>query len=120
MIKLYGIPTCSTVRSARKFFKDREIEIEFIDFKKVSVGRQKTDEWLKHIDINKLFNNRGKKYRDLKLKDLNLDDEGKAKWLSDENMLFKRPVVEFDDKAIVGWDEELYMELFKAKGIKNG
>ncbi|MEO1954241.1 MAG: arsenate reductase family protein [Campylobacterales bacterium] len=112
MIKVYGIPTCSTVRTARGFFKDNEIEVEFIDFKKTTVGCEKVDKWLKDIDISLLFNNRGKKYRDLKLKDLNLDDEGKREWLCQENMLFKRPIVVFDEKTIVGFDEEKYKELF--------
>ena len=112
MIKVYGIPTCDTVRKARKFFKENEIEVEFIDFKKVQVGSDKVEAWLKHIELDKLFNNRGKTYRDLKLKDLNLDDAGRKKWLADKNMLFKRPIVEFEGKAIVGWDEEIYKEFF--------
>ncbi len=112
MIKLYGIPTCGTVRSARKFFKENEIEIEFIDFKKTSVDCQKVDNWIEHIAIDFLFNNRGTKYKTLKLKDLNLDDSGKREWLCKENMLFKRPIIEFDDKAIVGFDEEKYNTIF--------
>jgi len=112
MIKVYGIPTCDTVRKARKFFKENEIEIEFIDFKKTSVGSEKTEYWLKHINLDKLFNNRGLTYRNLKLKDLNLDDSSKAEWLSKENMLFKRPIVEFNDKAIVGFDEAVYKSSF--------
>jgi arsenate reductase-like glutaredoxin family protein len=27
-------------------------------------------------------------------------------------MLFKRPVIEFDDKLIVAWDEEVYKNTF--------
>ena len=112
MIKVYGIPTCDTVRKARKFFKENNIDIEFIDFKKTTVGADKVQKWLKHIELDKLFNNRGKTYRDLKLKDLNLDDAGREKWLADNNMLFKRPIVEFNDKSIVGYDEEKYKNNF--------
>ena len=56
--------------------------------------------------------NKGKKYRDLKLKELNLDDEAKIEWLAKENYLIKRPVIEFDGKVLVGFDEERYKELF--------
>jgi len=115
MIKVYGIPTCDSVRKARKFFKTNEIEVEFIDFKKVKVGKNEVDFWLKHIELDKLFNNRGKTYRDLKLKDLNLDDSGKTDWLCENNMLLKRPIVEFENTAIVGWDEENYKKLFEGK-----
>ena len=112
MIKIYGIPTCGSVRNARRFFKDREIEVEFIDFKKTIVEFEKVDTWIKGSNIDVLFNNKGKKYRDLKLKELNLDDIGKREWLCKENMLFKRPVIEYKDQIIVGWDEDKYKEIF--------
>jgi len=114
-MKLYGIPTCGSVRSARKFFKDNDIEVEFVDFKKVSVGTKELDEWLKHEDIDTLFNSRGTKYRTLKLKDLNLDASAKREWLCKENMLFKRPIIEYEDNLVVGWDEARYTEIFLNK-----
>ncbi len=112
MIKVYGITTCGSVRNAKFFFKEHDIEVEFIDFKKTTVGCDKVDEWLKHIDINKLFNSKGTKYRNLKLKELNLDAEGKREWLCKENMLFKRPVIEYENTAMVGWDEDEYKSIF--------
>ena len=41
MIKVYGIPTCDTVRKARKFFKENNIEIEFINFKKTTRSEER-------------------------------------------------------------------------------
>jgi len=109
---IYGIPTCDTVRKARKFFKENEIEMEFVNFKKTSVGCDKVDSWLKEVSLDVLFNNRGTKYRTLKLKELELDDNGKREWLCKENMLFKRPVIEFKEQVIVGFDEDKYKKLF--------
>ena len=112
MIKMYGIPTCGSIKKAKKFFNDNNIEFEFIDFKKTSMECDKIDEWLKQIEMKTLFNSRGTKYRTLKLKELNLDDEGKREWLCKENMLIKRPVIEYDGKIIVAFDEEKYKEIF--------
>jgi len=67
---------------------------------------------LQKVSIDKLFNNKGTKYRTLKLKDLNLNDDEKAKWLAKENMLIKRPVIEYRDKVIVAFNEEEYRSLF--------
>ena len=113
MIKMYGIPTCGSVKKAKKFFNDNGIEFEFIDLKKEPVNCEKIDEWLQQVDINTLFNSRGTKYRILKLKELNLDEVGKREWLCKENLLIKRPVIEYDDKVIVAFDEEKYKEIFK-------
>ena len=111
-MKLYGIKTCGSVRKAIKFFKENDIEFEFVDFKKVNVTEDEINNWLKKVSIDTLFNNRGTKYRTLKLKELNLDDNGKKEWLIKENMLIKRPVVEYEDKVIVAFDEEKYNSIF--------
>lgn len=109
---MYGIKTCSTVGKARKFMKAHNLEYDFVDYKVTHVSEQKIREWLKEVDINILFNNKGKKYRDLGLKELNLDDEGKIEWMAKENYLLKRPVIEYaEGKVIVGYDEDEYKKL---------
>jgi Spx/MgsR family transcriptional regulator len=110
---IYGIKTCSTVGKARKFMKEHGIDFDFVDYKIESVDEAKIREWLKQVDINILFNNKGKKYRDLGLKALNLDDEGKIAWMAKENYLLKRPVIEYGErKVLVTYDEDLYKETF--------
>jgi len=110
---IYGIKTCSTVGKARKFMKENRINFDFVDYKVESVGEEKIREWLKQIDMKLLFNTRGTKYRDLKLKELNLDDEGKIFWMAKENYLIKRPVVEDDNgKVHVAYNEDVYKETF--------
>jgi len=112
MTKIYGIKTCGSVRKAIKFFNENNLEFEFVDFRKEPLDDSKLDFFATHIDINLLFNNKGTKYRDLKLKELNLDDEGKLTWLKKENMLLKRPVIEFDNKALCAFNEEVYKNTF--------
>ena len=113
MIKVYGIKTCGSVRNALKFFKDNNIEVEFQDIRKEPVDCSKINHWIKKVSIDKLFNNRGTKYRNLKLKELNLDDNGKKEWLCKENMLLKRPVIEYgNNDVLVAFDEEIYKEVF--------
>ena len=113
-MKVYGIKTCGSVKKALKFFNDRGIEYEFIDFKKTPVGCDKIDEWINKVGVDVLFNKRGTKYRQLKLKELNLDENGKREWLCKENLLIKRPVIELDNgEVIVGFDEDKYKEIFE-------
>ena len=112
-MKVYGIKTCGSVKKALKFLDERGIKYEFVDFKKTPATCDKIEEWLKKVDIDTLFNKKGTKYRQLKLKELNLDDEGKKEWLCKENLLIKRPVIELDNgEVIVGFDEDKYKEIF--------
>jgi len=112
MINIYGIKTCSTVRKAIKFCKDNELEYSFIDFRATPLDEEKIKYFASKVDVNLLFNNRGTKYRDLALKDLNLDEEGKIDWLYKENMLLKRPVVEYikesEAKVLISFNQEIY------------
>ena len=111
-MKLYGIKTCGSVKKAMKFFKENSIDLEFIDFKKTKIEEKTVDYWLTKVSIDTLFNNRGTTYRTLKLKELNLDDKAKKEWLIKENMLIKRPVIEYKDDVIVAFDEEIYKNTF--------
>jgi len=112
-LRIYGIKTCTSVKKAIKFLKDNNIDFEFTDFKATPVNEEKIKEWIKQVDIKVLFNTKGKKYRDLKLKELNLSDEDKIKWMAKENLLIKRPVIEYKDKVLIGLDLETYEREFK-------
>ncbi len=112
-MKVYGIKSCSTVAKAIKFLKENNIDFDFFDYKKESVGEDKVNEWLKSVELDIIFNKKGQKYRQLGLKDLNLDDSGKIKWLAKDNLLFKRPIIEYGDgKVLVGFNEEDYSNTF--------
>jgi len=110
MLKIYGIKNCDSVRKALKFLKNNEIPYEFIDFRETPVDETTIRHWLKDTDIKTLFNTRGTTYRTLKLKELDLDDEAKTVWLAKENMLIKRPVITFDGKVIIGYNESEYSD----------
>ncbi len=109
---IYGIKNCSSVAKAIKFCKTNNISFTFHDFRAEALSNDKIDFFASHIDINLLFNNKGTKYRDLKLKELNLDDKGKIQWLKKENMLLKRPVIEYNNQALCSFNEEIYKNIF--------
>ena len=112
MIKIYGIKNCDSVKKALKFFKNNDLEYELFDFKTQELSCEKITAWLKKTDIKTLFNARSTTYRNLKLKELNLDKESQQEWLCKENLLIKRPVVEYNDELIVGFNEENYTRSF--------
>ncbi len=96
-----------------RFFKEHEIEVDFFDFKKENPASDSIKSWVQEVGIDLVFNSKGTKYRTLKLKELNLDDNGKFEWLVKEPMLLKRPIVEYaDGKVLVAWNEETYQKEF--------
>lgn len=109
---VYGIKTCSTVNKAKKFLKDKGYEFDFVDLKTAKPNESEIKSWVEKVGIDVLFNNKSTTYRELNLKELNLDDEGKLQWLIKEPILLKRPVVTFEDKVVVGFKEDNYKEIF--------
>lgn len=112
MFKVYGIKTWNSVRKALRFFKDNNIEVEFFDTKKETPTSTSIEFWIEKAGIDLVFNSRGTKYRSLKLKELNLDEQGKFEWLCKEPMLLKRPIVELSDDVVVGFNEDDYKAKF--------
>ena len=112
MIKVYGIKNCDSVKKALSFFKKHNLEYSLYDFKVEKLPCIKIDEWLKKTEIKTLFNAKSTTYRNLKLKELNLDEDAQKEWLCRENLLIKRPVVEYDSNLLVGFNEENYTRSF--------
>ncbi len=112
MIKVYGIKNCDSVKKALKFFNIHNISYTLIDFKEMPVTCDKIDTWLSQAEIKILFNARSTTYRTLGLKALNLTDEEKKKWLCKENILIKRPVIEYNNSLIVGFNSTQYEGVF--------
>ena len=112
MIHIYGIKNCDSVKKAITFFKKNDLEYTFFDFKEQALPCEKVSSWLGQTDMKTLFNARSTTYRNLKLKELNPDDKAKQEWLCKENMLIKRPVVEFESQLLVGFNETQYNGVF--------
>ena len=112
MLKVYGIKNCDSVKKALAFFKKHSIAYEFIDYKNEPLPCETIGMWVAKAEIEPLFNAKSTTYRELGLKELSLDAKAKEEWLCKKNLLIKRPIVEFNDKLLVGFNEETYQGVF--------
>ena len=112
MLQIYGIKNCGSVKKAFDFFKSHDIEYVFHDFKTSPVSRETIRQWTSQRDIATLLNTKGTTYRTLNLKSLDLDDNAKIDWMSKENRLIKRPVIEYNGQLLIGFDQSQYEGTF--------
>lgn len=110
-MKIYGIKNCDTVKKTLKFFDQRGMTYDFIDFKTTPPSCEQVRKWAERVGVKKLFNTRSTTYRNLKLKEQSLDDDAKIEWMCKEPLLIKRAVVETDDTVVVGYDENALNKL---------
>lgn len=118
MIKFYQYSNCTTCKKAAKFLKDYGVSFEPIDIVQHTPTKKEFEQIIKKtgVEVNKLFNTHGAKYRELgfkdKLKDLTQDE--KLELLAGDGMLVKRPLAISGDRITLGFKEDQYKETWLA------
>lgn len=114
MIVLAGIKNCDTVRSARRWLDDKNIEYSFLDLRSEQFNKKTLGMWLQQIEWTALLNKRSTSWRGLEDKDRADIDEAKAmKLMLLHPTLVKRPVLQLANRIELGFSAEKYAELFK-------
>ncbi len=113
-MKIYGIKNCSTVKKALDWLKENQIDFEFHDFKKVGISAEKLQEWNDEVGYEKLLNKQGLTWKqlDADTKATIIGEKEALQLLYAKNSMIKRPVLELDNKIVLGFDEEVYQKLF--------
>ena len=113
MIVLAGIKNCNTVRSARRWLDDNNIEYSFLDLRSDQFDKKTLGMWLAQIEWTALLNKRSTSWRSLEDKERDDLDEAKAmKLMLQHPTLIKRPVLQLADSIELGFSAEKYAELF--------
>ncbi|WP_456415426.1 ArsC family reductase [Thiolapillus sp.] len=115
MIRLYGIPNCDTMKKARKWLADHDIDYEFHDYKKLGIDEAILREWLKQLDWEILLNRRGMMWRKLTQEQRDgMNQTNALRLMLEIPSIIKRPVLVTDGNHIeVGFSEKKYRELFQ-------
>ncbi|BAF61778.1 Spx/MgsR family RNA polymerase-binding regulatory protein [Candidatus Vesicomyidisocius calyptogenae] len=108
MIKMYGIKNCDTIKKAKKFFINHQVDFEFIDFRDNPIDKTKLQTFVDKVTWENLINKRSTTYR-------NLNDEEKGNITLDlvlkNPTLIKRPILIIGDDIMVGFSEKNYLKL---------
>ncbi|WP_195443840.1 Spx/MgsR family RNA polymerase-binding regulatory protein [Peptoniphilus harei] len=114
MNTLIGYKKCSTCKNVEKLLQEKNISYDYRDIDKDLLSAQELKNIKDHagVDIFKLFNTSGVRYRELNLKDKKKDmtEEEIFELLSTDGMLVKRPILLKDGKAYVGPQVKKYLE----------
>lgn len=94
---LYGIPNCDTVKKARAWLAEQQVEVTFHDFKKQGVPEARLDHWLATAGWEKLVNRQGTTWRKLDeaTKAAVTDARSARALMLAQASVIKRPVVEW-------------------------
>ncbi len=113
MLTLYGIKNCDTVKKARKWLEDHNIDYHFHDVRTDGLNRDMIDAWAGGLGWETLVNKRSTTWR-------SLDDSTKeglnARNIADVLLanptLIKRPVTDASGHLMIGFQEKQYSASF--------
>lgn len=113
-MEIYGIKNCNTVKKALDWLQSNHIDFTFHDFKKESVSAEKLQEWSRKTGYEKLLNKQGLTWKqlDATIKATITGEKQALQICMDKNSMIKRPVLEFEGKIVLGFEEKEYVMLF--------
>ena len=115
MLKFIEYPKCSTCIKDRKYldqlgleYTKRHIVDEKLNKEELLALYKKSG-----LPLKRFFNTSGLKYRELNLKDKlpTMSENEQLKLLASDGMLVKRPIIETDDRVLVGFKANEYDSL---------
>jgi arsenate reductase len=117
IIRIFGIRNCDSMKKAFAWLDGHGVTYEFIDYKKTGVATSHLPEWNRRAGWEVLLNTRGLTWKKLSDEQRADQDEARALLLMAEYpSLIKRPVVEFGDRILVGFDADHYRAAFSTDG----
>lgn len=114
MTTLYGIKNCDTIRKARRWLADNDIEYRFHDVRADGITRKDLQQWMKSLDWDKLLNRRGTTWRNLpaELRD-NINKASATDVMLENPAIIKRPVLEHGGRLYLGFSTDSYQSIFE-------
>lgn len=109
-IIVYGIPNCDTIKKTLDWYKKKNIPVEFHDYKKQGIKTEKLSHWCNEVGWEVLLNKKSTTWRSLSPADQQLvtNQSVAIKLMIEFPSIIKRPVIELNDKIMVGFNEKYF------------
>lgn len=110
---LYGIANCDTIKKARAWLANREIEFQFHDYRKQGLDIELLNAWVDDLGWEALVNRRGTTWRQLaaEVRD-SLDTKSAIEIMLDKPAIIKRPLLVKNGQRYLGFSDEQYSSIF--------
>lgn len=110
---MYGIPNCDTIKKAKKWLAEKEIDFTFHDYRKDGISAEFLARAETHLGWEAMLNKRGTTYRQLDEAEKATIDKDKALALLELHpAMIKRPILVTNDTFHIGFKPAQYEEIF--------
>ena len=112
-VTLYGISSCDTIRKARSWLKNQQIEFEFHDYRKQGLEQKLLESMISVLGWEAMLNRRGTTWRALpdEVKE-RIDQASAMRVMLDNPAIIKRPILAVANQLHLRFSDRQYQEIF--------
>lgn len=112
-VMMYGISNCDTIKKAKKYLQDNNIEFTFHDYRKEGIDETLLATFFEYLGWENVLNKRGTTYRALSDEQKqNLSETSAKQHLLDAPAMIKRPILLYQGQYHLGFKAAQYDEIF--------
>ncbi|MCF2826949.1 MULTISPECIES: ArsC family reductase [unclassified Pseudoalteromonas] len=112
-ITMYGISNCDTIKKAKKYLQENNIEFTFHDYRKDGLDEALLTAFIDQLGWENVLNKRGTTYRALSEEQKqNLDAQSAKQHLLAAPAMIKRPILQYQGQYHLGFKAAQYDEIF--------
>jgi len=110
-VQVFGTPDSQATRAAQRFFKERKIEVHFVDVSRKPMAPAELRRFIDRLGARAVADETSKAWRDSGLAFLRMDDHELADRLFNDQRLLKLPLVRLGNEVAAGRDEARWKSL---------
>ena len=115
VIQVFGAPDSQPTRAALRFFKERRLDVHFVDIRRKPMAPGELRRFLERLGARALADTESKSWRDAGLGYLSMSDAELAARLLADQRLLRIPLVRVDNHFATGRDEAAWRSLLSSR-----
>jgi arsenate reductase-like glutaredoxin family protein len=115
LVQVFGTPDSQPTRAALRFFKERRIDIHFVDIRRKPMAAGELRRFVERLGARALADEQGKAWQDAGLGYLSMSDADLADRLLADQRLLNIPLVRVDNTFTAGRDEPAWKSLVSSR-----
>ena len=111
VVQVFGTPDSQATRAAQRFFRERRLEIHFVDVRRKPLAPAELRRFVDRLGARAVADERSKPWRDASFAYLRMDDAELIERLLADQRLLKLPLVRVGNAVAAGKDESAWRSL---------
>lgn len=110
---MYGIKNCDTIKKAKKWLEEHQVNFEFHDYRQQGIERSWLTQAVANLGWEAVLNKRGTTYRQLAQEQKDAMNESLAiDVMLEQPAMIKRPILSVDGQLHLGFKADQFAAIF--------